>query len=52
MVMDEDVLEKEDMYILDKIREFAARPDVGTMAAARQLVVQIERVVRMDSSRR
>ena len=46
MVTDEDVLEKEDMYILDKIKEFASTPEVAnSIAAAKQLVVLIERVV-------
>ena len=46
MVTDEDVLEKDDLYILDKIREFALNPEVSSStAAAKQLVVLIDRVV-------
>ena len=48
MVTDEDVLEKDDMYILDKIREFASNPEVSnSTAAAKQLVILIDRVVRI-----
>lgn len=46
MLTDEDVLEKEDMYILDKIKEFVSNPEVSnSVAAAKQLVVLIDRVV-------
>ncbi|KAH8104489.1 ras GEF [Cristinia sonorae] len=43
MVTDEDVLEKEDMYILERMKEFAIFPDVYALAAAKQLVILIER---------
>ena len=48
MATDEDVLEKEDMYILDKIKDFASSVEVSSsIAAAKQLVVLIDRVVRV-----
>ncbi|KAI0345715.1 ras GEF [Trametopsis cervina] len=47
MINDEDILEKDDMYILDKIREFCTRAESTTsVAAAKQLVVLIDRVQR------
>ncbi|KAJ3558904.1 hypothetical protein NM688_g656 [Phlebia brevispora] len=47
MVTDEDVLEKDDMYILDRIKDFASKPEVSnSIAAAKQLVVLIDRVQR------
>ena len=50
MATDEDVLEKEDMYILDKIKDFASSVEVSSsIAAAKQLVVLIDRVVRVTS---
>ena len=45
MVTDDDLLEKEDMYILDRMKEFAVIPDVHSFAAAKQLVILIERAV-------
>ena len=48
MITDEDVLEKDDMYILDRIRDFCVKAEVTTsVAAAKQLVVLIDRVVRV-----
>lgn len=47
MITDEDVLEKEDMHILDRVRDFCLKAEVTTsVAAAKQLVVLIDRVVR------
>lgn len=46
MVNDDDILEKEDMYILDKIREFCVKAEsTASVAAAKQLGVLIDRVV-------
>ena len=51
MITDEDILEKEDMHILDRIRDFCVKAEVTTsVAAAKQLVVLIDRVVRLLSS--
>ncbi|KAL1748359.1 hypothetical protein HDZ31DRAFT_29833 [Schizophyllum fasciatum] len=46
MVVDEDVLEKEDMYILDRMKQFITTDPVKGFAAARVLLVQIERAQR------
>lgn len=46
MITDEDVLEKDDMYILDRIHDFCLQAErTASVAAAKQLVVLIERVV-------
>jgi hypothetical protein len=46
MLTDDDVLEKEDMYILDRMRDFCVQAQVtSSVAAAKQLVVLIDRVV-------
>lgn len=46
MINDDDILEKEDLYILDRIRDFCLRAEAVTnVAAAKQLVVLIDRVV-------
>ena len=48
MITDDDVLEKDDMYILDRIRSFCVKAEATTsVAAAKQLVVLIDRVVRV-----
>jgi son of sevenless len=46
MVVDDDVLEKEDMYILDRMKEFISNEEVIKFAAAKQLMIFIERAVR------
>lgn len=45
MVVDDDVLEKEDMYILDRMKEFISTEEVSSFAAAKQLMILIERLV-------
>jgi len=45
MVVDYDVLEKEDMYILDRMKEFISNEEVIRFAAAKQLMISIERAV-------
>ena len=40
------LLEKEDMYILGRMKEFASDEEVVTFAAAKQLLILIERAVR------
>ena len=47
MVTDDDILEKEDMYILGRMKEFASNEEVVTFAAAKQLLILIERAVRI-----
>jgi hypothetical protein len=46
MIVDEDVLEKDDMYVLDLMKEFISQEDVSKLAAAKQLMILIERSVR------
>ncbi|KIJ60282.1 hypothetical protein HYDPIDRAFT_99030, partial [Hydnomerulius pinastri MD-312] len=46
MVQDEDVLEKEEFGILDRMAEFVSRDDVISIAAAKQLLSSIRRVQR------
>jgi hypothetical protein len=45
MVSDEDVLEKEDSSILDRMKAFVSSDEVSHFAAAKQLLVLIERAV-------
>ena len=45
MIVDEDVLEFSDMYILDRMREFVLKDEVNQFAAAKQLLTLIERYV-------
>jgi hypothetical protein len=45
MVVDDDVLEKEDLYILDRMKEFISNEEVIRLAAAKQLMIFIERAV-------
>ena len=46
MVTDDGILEKSDMYILGRMKEFASNEDVVNIAAAKQLLILIERSVR------
>ncbi|KAJ7601115.1 ras guanine nucleotide exchange factor domain-containing protein [Mycena floridula] len=43
MVVEEDILEKEDLYILDRMKEFITTDEVYTYPAAKQLLLLIER---------
>ncbi|CAA7261462.1 unnamed protein product [Cyclocybe aegerita] len=43
MITDDGVLEKEDMYILERMKEFIASEEVSRLAAAKQLLILIER---------
>ena len=45
MIVDDDVLEKEDLYILDRMKEFISTDGVSNFAAAKQLLILIERTV-------
>lgn len=45
MVTDDDLLEKEDMWILDRMKDFASNPEVVSFAAAKQIIILIERAV-------
>ena len=44
LVTDEEMLDKDDMWILDKMREFAQNPEALSNPAAKQLIVIIDRV--------
>ncbi|KAG1749328.1 ras GEF [Suillus lakei] len=46
MVQDDDVLERDDAYILDRMMEFVSRDEVITLPAAKQLMVIIKRAQR------
>lgn len=50
MVVDDGVLDKEDAYILDRMKEFISSEEVSRFAAAKQLMNTIERAVRLHSS--
>jgi son of sevenless-like protein len=46
MITDEGVMEKEDFYILDPMKEFISSGEVSKFVAAKQLLALIERAVR------
>lgn len=46
IVTDDDILEKDDMHILDCMKEMLQNEEVMRSTAAKQLVVLIERAVR------
>lgn len=46
IVTDDDILEKDDMHILDRMKEMLQNEEVMRSTAAKQLVVLIERAVR------
>ncbi|KAK7048205.1 hypothetical protein R3P38DRAFT_3307112 [Favolaschia claudopus] len=43
MITDDDVLEKDDMFILDRMKEFLTTEEVSRFPAAKQLLMLIER---------
>jgi len=45
MVMDEDFFEKEDLYILNRMKEFLQNEEVSKILAAKQLLPLVERAV-------
>lgn len=47
MVTDDGVLEKEDLFILNRMKEFISSDEVSRFAAAKHLMIQIERLVRL-----
>ena len=49
MVTDDDVLVEDDLYILDRIKEFLLHPEVSTAPAAKTLLNIIERKVSNES---
>lgn len=46
MVTDDDLLEKDDSYVLDRMKVFVSNAEVSNFAAAKQLLILIERAVR------
>lgn len=44
LVADESMLEKDDMWILDKIVEIASNPEALSVPAAKELIIIIDRV--------
>lgn len=46
IVQDEDLVDKEDVGILNRMTQFASQDDVFRIAAAKQLLAAIKRVVR------
>lgn len=47
MVTDDEVLEKDDIYILDRVKKFLLDPDVSVAPAAKNLLAAVERKVRI-----
>jgi hypothetical protein len=45
MIMDEDALAEEDLFILDKMKEMVSGPEVIHLGAAKVLLGLIERIV-------
>lgn len=43
MIVDDDILESEEMYIFDRVKEFVSQEEVIGYAAAKQLMITIER---------
>ena len=50
MIVDNDILEDEDSFIFERMKEFISNEDVQGFAAAKQLGIHIERAVRFISS--
>ncbi|KAJ7505491.1 ras guanine nucleotide exchange factor domain-containing protein [Mycena galericulata] len=50
MVVDDDVLEKDDLFILDRMKEFITTEEVSKFPAAKQLLILIERAQRGGDS--
>ncbi|KAJ3774769.1 ras guanine nucleotide exchange factor domain-containing protein [Lentinula raphanica] len=52
MLTDEDILEKEDLYILRRMKEFVLSEDVQDVGALKSLLMLIERVQQSGSTKR
>ncbi|KAJ7644278.1 ras guanine nucleotide exchange factor domain-containing protein [Roridomyces roridus] len=48
IVVDDDVLEKDDLFILDRMKEFITTEEVARFPAAKQLLILIERTQKDD----
>ncbi|KIY72491.1 ras GEF [Cylindrobasidium torrendii FP15055 ss-10] len=51
LVVDDDYLDKEDLFILDQIKQFASSDDTSHFAAAKQLVLHVDRAKIGDRTR-
>jgi son of sevenless-like protein len=49
MIVDNDILEEEDSFIFERMKEFISNEEVQSFAAAKQLGIHIERVVSLVS---
>ena len=47
MVSETDILDREDMYILERMKELLESDEVSRMGAAKQLLIVIDRLVRI-----
>lgn len=47
MIVDNDILEDEDSFIFERMKEFISNEEVQSFAAAKQLGIHIERAVRL-----
>jgi len=45
MIVDNDILEDEDSFIFERMKEFISNEEVQGFAAAKQLAIHIERTV-------
>ncbi|KAJ4464224.1 hypothetical protein C8J55DRAFT_286787 [Lentinula edodes] len=52
MLTDEDILEKDDSYILARMKEFVLSEDVAQVIASRSLLALIERVQKFGETKR
>ncbi|KAF5381236.1 hypothetical protein D9757_007853 [Collybiopsis confluens] len=52
MLTDEDILEKEDLYILDRMQQFVTSEDVALVGASRPLLTLVERVQKSGETKR
>lgn len=49
MIVDNDILEDEDSFIFERMKEFISNDEVRSFAAAKQLGIHIERAVSLVS---
>ena len=49
MIVDNDILEDEDSFIFERMKEFISNEEVQSFAAAKQLGIHIERAVSVIS---
>ena len=49
MIVDSDILEEEDSFIFERMKEFISNEEVQSFAAAKQLGIHIDRAVSFGS---